>query len=89
MEPSANGPARLAARVKVIATALPTYLALVSTAVGIIATELVPLLPENVAAQVGGYAATVVAWLAAIIRTISRLTPATPGTYGLLPPGPD
>lgn len=73
-------------KIKVVLTALPSYLAVATAVLTVVAAELVPLLPENIAAQVAGYIAVALAWIAAIVRTISKLTPATPGTEGLLPP---
>ena len=70
----------------VVMKALPTQLGVISVALTVVGYEIVPLLPEETAVQVGGYIATVVAALAAIVRTISRLTPADPVTFGLLPP---
>lgn len=73
-------------RAKVVLKALPTYLALVATIIGVLLDEIVPLLPDNIAIQVSAIAATVLAWIAAVIAAIRRLTPADPETYGLLPP---
>ena len=76
----------LFAKAKVVFTALPTYLALATLALTVVADELVPLLPPDMGLRIAGYIATALAILAAVIRTISRLTAADPATYGLLPP---
>lgn len=73
-------------RAKVVLKALPTYLALVATVIGVLLDEIVPLLPDNIAVQVTAVAATVLVWIAAVIKTISRLTPVDPHERGLLPP---
>lgn len=76
------------AKIKVVLTALPTYLAIATLVLTVVAAELVPLLPENLAAQIGGYIVVALAVIAAIVRTISRLTPVPEDQRGLLPPPP-
>lgn len=75
----------LPARVAVVVKALPTYLAVASMLLTFVADEVVPLLPENIAVQVLAYVTLIGTWIAAIVSTISRLTPATPEQRGLLP----
>lgn len=73
------------AKAKVVLTALPTYLALATLVLTVAADELVPLLPDNVAAQVAGYIVVALGIIAAVVRTISRLTPVPESQRGLLP----
>lgn len=77
---------QLPEKIRVVLTALPTYLALATLVLTVIADEIIPLLPDNVAVQIAGYIAVALAWIAAIVRTISRLTPAPVEDRGLLPP---
>lgn len=70
----------------VVLRAAPTYLAVVTLVVTVLADELIPLLPEAIGAQIAGYAVAVLAIVAAIVRVISRVTPVEPAARGLLPP---
>ncbi len=76
------------AKTKVVLKALPTHLAVVTATLTIVAAELIPLLPENIAIQAAGWIATALAAIAAVVRTISRVTPVLDSAErGLLPPG--
>jgi hypothetical protein len=77
---------RLGDKIKVVLTALPTLLATISVLAGVVLTQVVPALPDNIGAQVAAVCATVLVWVGVLTQVISRLTPAEPGTYGLLPP---
>ena len=74
------------AKVKVVLKAAPTYLALAITVITVMVGELVPLLPEDLAVRVTAFAVALIAALAAVIRTIRRLTPVPKEQRGLLPP---
>lgn len=73
-------------KIRVVLTALPTYLALATLVLTVVADEIIPLLPDNIGVQIAGYVAVALAWIAAIVRTISRLTPVPVEDRGLLPP---
>lgn len=75
-------------KIKVVLRALPSYLAVASALLTLVATQLVPLLPPDLGLQVAAWCATAVAFIASVVATIKRLTPADPDTYGLLPPPP-
>lgn len=76
----------LARKATVVLRALPTYLALVVTALTIFQEEIVGLFPEAWGGDVTGFIALVIVWIGAVVATIRRLTPAVEGTFGLLPP---
>ncbi len=75
----------LISKARVLATALPSYLAVATLILTVVAAELVPLLPGGLGTTVGGWIVTALLVIAALVRTVSRLTPADPSTYGLLP----
>lgn len=77
-----------AAEWRVILRALPSYLAVASLVLTVVATEVVPMLPDHVAVRLGGWVAVALAWVATISNVVARLTPAEPESYGLLPPPP-
>lgn len=77
------------AKIKVVAKALPTYLAILAASIPIVLSELVPLLPDHVGVQVAAIGAGVLAVVAAVISTISRLTPVLKSERGLLPTEPE
>jgi len=73
---------------KVFITAAPTYLALAVLVITVASEELIPLLPDNVAAVVAGVTATAIAILLAVGRVIRRVTPVPKEERGILPPPP-
>lgn len=75
----------LATKIKVILTALPTWLAASTLVLTVAAQELIPLLPDNWAAKTSALVVTLLAIIAAIVNTVRRLTPALPSTFGILP----
>jgi hypothetical protein len=76
------------AKVRVILTALPTYLAIVSGAIPVLLTVWVPLLPENVGIRVAAIGAGTLAVVGGVIETIRRLTPVIAADRGILPVPP-
>lgn len=74
------------ARLKVIATALPTWLAIVALAAPIAAEEIAPILPAPWADRVTAIALTVAAVATAVIQTIRRVQPVVQGTAPTPPP---
>lgn len=76
---------KLFAKAKVIATALPTWLAVVVLAAPIVAEEAASVLPSGWAERVTSVALTVVAVATAAINVIRRLTPVHPYERGILP----
>ena len=74
------------AKTLVVLKAAPTYLAVVTLVITVLADELIPLLPEAIGAQIAGYAVAVLAIVAAIVRVITRVTPVAPEDRGWPPP---
>jgi hypothetical protein len=72
------------AKVKVVAKAAPTYLALAVLVIPIVAEEAVKHLPDHVAVTVAAVAASAVAVLGSIIAVIRRVTPVIAARRGLL-----
>ena len=72
--------------IRVFLTSAPTYLAVAVVVVTALSSELVPLLPDRLGAQVAGYTITVLAVIAAIGAVIRRVTPVWPEDRGILPP---
>lgn len=79
----------LGAKIRVIVGALPTWLAIATSVLTILAAEVVPELPGDTQAQVAGWIAAGIAILAAAIAVIRKLTPVLdPSQWGLLPKPP-
>lgn len=72
-------------KILVVLKAAPTYLAVFTLLLTVFAEEIIPLLPDNPAALIAGWIAVALAWVAAIVRVISRVTPVAPADRGLLP----
>lgn len=75
----------LLARLRVVARALPTWLALVALAAPVIAEEAAEVLPDGWGQRVTAIALTVAAVAVAALNVIRRLTPVAPEERGLLP----
>lgn len=79
---------RAAARVKVVLTAAPTWLAAASAAITTVAPELGRLAPAHTQI-IATWAARLVVWIGGAILVIRRVTPVIDRAQrGLLPPGP-
>lgn len=83
-------------KVKVVATSLPTWLAIASAVISQVADELIKVLPDEIDAQVLTISGQLVGWLAAAaaivtgaVLTIRRLTPVPVDERGILPQSPD
>lgn len=72
-------------RVKVVLTALPTYLTAATAVVVIAREEIVGVLPEAWQGDASEIIVTVLAVLAAATNVIRRVTPVLPADRGLLP----
>ncbi len=75
---------KLLARLRVVATAAPTYLVAASTVVTIIADELGKVVTDDTAATITAWAARIVAWLGAAVLIIRRVSPVSDVGRGLL-----
>jgi hypothetical protein len=73
-------------RLRVLLKAAPTWLAAVAAVLGVIAAEVVPNLPDNLAAKVGGVVAFGLSIVAAATAVVRRVTPVLPPERGILPP---
>lgn len=73
-------------RVQVILSAAVTYIILATTVITSALAFALPYLPENLAAQVAGVGATVVAFLTGVAQVIRRVTPVPAEERGVLPP---
>lgn len=78
---------KLMAKVKVVLTALPTYMTAAAVIITIAANQLAELLPDKTAGIVQ-WSATIVGFLTAAIAVIRKVTPVLPSQTGLLPQGP-
>ncbi len=76
------------AKLRVIITAAPTWLAGLAAAIPLLLTVWVPVLPEAIALRVTVIAGGATLVIGAVIQTIRILTPAPPNQRGLLPPDP-
>lgn len=76
-------------RVRVVITALPSYLAIASAILTLLATQLVPLLPDHIGAQLMAYIVIGLGWISGIVATIRRLAPVPTDHRGLLPASGD
>lgn len=77
---------RLLAQARVLARAWPAWAAAITALLGVVTTQVVPLLPENVAVRVVAVAAAITAGVAAITAAVARVTPVIdPDAVGLLP----
>ena len=74
----------LTAKIKVVATAFPTYLVIAAAVVPILSEELAKVLPSGAATVVGSLSLTVVGVLAAAISIIRRVTPVIKSDRGIL-----
>jgi hypothetical protein len=75
------------AKVKVVLTALPTYMTALAVIVTIVARQLADVLPDK-AAGIVQWSATIVAFLTAAVTVIRNVTPVLPIQRGVLPQGP-
>lgn len=74
-------------KVKVLLGAVPTYGA---AAVGVLValqSEVIPLLPENLALRAAAWVGTAAGIIGAVVAVVSRVKPAPAAERGLLPPG--
>lgn len=78
---------RLLARLRVIATAAPTWLAAISAAAPFIADDIAHQLPDSWARPTARVVLTIGGLATAAIQTIRRLTPVPPSQRGVLSPG--
>lgn len=76
---------RLLDRLRIIATAAPTWLTAASTVLLIIHSEIAGLLPAGVAERLGSIVLVAVAWLGAAVAIIRRVTPVPVEQRGVLP----
>jgi hypothetical protein len=77
--------AEVPAKLKVLLGAWPTWAAIVTATLGAFGDEIVPLLPDHWAVQIGGFVATVLAGVAAVSAAVARVTPILfPEQKGLL-----
>jgi hypothetical protein len=73
-------------KLKALLQALPAWGAAAQSVLTIVAVEVVPLLPENVAVRVAAVVAVAAGWVATAVAVVSRVTPVRPSQQGLLPP---
>jgi hypothetical protein len=64
--------------------ALPAQLAAVQSILTVLATELVPLLPDNVALRASAWLVLAAGWVATAVRVVSRVTPVPVEARGLV-----
>jgi len=72
-------------RIRVVATAMPTWLVAASAVVVIVSEELAAVLPAGAGETVGRWAIVAVAVLGAAVNIIRRVTPVLPRERGILP----
>lgn len=96
LESQVSGLTAVWEKIKVVATSLPTWLAIASAVISQVADELIKVLPDEIDAQVVTISGQLVAWLAAAgaivagaVLTIRRLTPVPEAERGILPQSPD
>lgn len=73
------------ARLKVIATALPTWLAAFALAAPVVAQQATELLPDEWGRKVATVVLTAAGVATFAVQTIRRLTPVAPAERGVLP----
>lgn len=78
---------KLMAKVKVVLTALPTYMTAAAIAITLIAHQLAEVLPDK-AAGIVQWSAIIAGFLTTAVTVITRVTPVLPSQRGLLPQGP-
>jgi hypothetical protein len=78
----------LLAKVRVILKAWPTWAAAFTAVLGVVAAEVIPLLPEQVGVRVAGWVAVALSVIAAATAVVRRVTPVLPAERGVLPPPP-
>jgi hypothetical protein len=69
---------------RALINALPAQLAAVQAVLAVLATELVPLLPDNVALRASAWLVLAAGWVATIIRVVARVTPVPVEARGLV-----
>lgn len=73
---------------KALIGALPAQLAAVQSILTVLAVEVVPLLPDNVALRLSAWLVVALGWVAAAVQVVSRVTPVPEIARGLVdPPG--
>jgi len=77
------------ARIKVLLTAAVTWLIVASTIVTIMSEEIAAVLPDGAATTVGAVALKIVSIIGAAVAIIRRVTPVLPEERGLLPKAPE
>lgn len=76
------------ARIKVVLTAAVTWLIVASTIITIMSEEIAAVLPDGAATTVGAVALKIVSIISAAVAIIRRVTPVLPEERGLLPKTP-
>lgn len=71
-------------KIRALIGALPAWLALVQSILTAVAVEVVPLLPDHLAVQVGSVLALMLGWVATAVRLVSRVTPVPAKAQGLV-----
>ncbi len=71
-------------KIKALLAALPAQLAAVQSVLTVIATEVVPQLPDNAAVRVAAWCALAAGWVATAIAAVSRVTPVPDEARGLV-----
>jgi hypothetical protein len=79
---------KLAARIKVILTALPTYLTTLSTILGIVIYEVGQNIDGDAGEWIVKVAGVALTIITAAIGIIRKVTPVAPNQVGILPQGP-
>lgn len=72
-------------KVGVLLAAVPAWGAAVQSALTVVATEVVPLLPGDWQVQAAAWVAVALGWVVTIVKVVSRVTPVAPAARGLLP----
>lgn len=73
------------AKVRVVLTALPTWLAAATAVLTVVLFQVVPLLPDNIAVRAAAILTAALAVLRAAGEAVARLTPVKPDARGVLP----
>lgn len=74
-------------RALVVLKAAPTWIAALSTAITLAADEIVAVLPDQWDGAVAAWVARAVAFLAAVVAIVRRVTPVAKAARGLLDDG--
>jgi hypothetical protein len=77
----------LVAKLRVLLTALPTWLAAATAVLTVVSIHVVPNLPGGLPVEVGGWVATGLAIVRTVGEVVARLTPVEPEDRGVLPTG--